>query len=114
MNYINQWLHMALMSRATYLWYSMHMKTMSLLAMFVSLIVILQTKKNAMLQDRMQSAAGLEADVDPDGGDLASVAKQVLDPIIMAIALQKILDLGDLMTMVLNEYRDLEYRVLVM
>lgn len=110
---INQWLHMALMSRATYLRYSMHMKTMSLLAMFASLVFILYTKKNALLHETAQ-AMEADAEVDLDTGEVRSVARKVLDPIIMAIALQKLLELGDLLTVLLNEYRDLEYRVLVM
>lgn len=42
---INQWLHMAMMSRATYLWYSLHIKLMSLICMFSSLLILVSKKK---------------------------------------------------------------------
>jgi len=43
-----------------------------------------------------------------------SATASVTDPIIMAIALQQLLALGDMITVLLNEYRDLEYRGMVM
>ena len=96
---INKWLHMALMSRATYLWYSLHIKLMSLIAMFASLLFMVSKKR----------VAEVSGDDKVDGAGWQSP-----DPIIMAIALQYLLELGDMITVLLNEYRDLEYRVMVM
>ena len=59
---------------------------MSLLAMFASLVFILYTKKNALQQESGQ-AMEVDAEVDLDTGEVRSVARKVLDPIIMAIAL---------------------------
>ena len=89
---------MALMNRATYLWYSLHIKLMSLIAMFSSLLCMVLNKKMAV-----------------HNGDSAGPDRpRSQDPIIMAIALQHLLELGDIITVLLNEYRDLEYKLMVM
>ena len=90
---------MALMSRACYLWYSLHIKLMSLIGMFFSLLFMVVNKKEA-------------AAVDPSVDKLTQPNSP--DPIVMAITLQYLLELGDITTVLLNEYRDLEFRLLVM
>ena len=93
---------MALMSRATYLWYSLHIKLMSLIAMFISLLFMVHNKKSGEIH-----VGSVEATTESKAGGSP-------DPIIMAITLQYLLGLGDLITVLLNEYRDLEYRLLIM
>ena len=85
------------MDRATYLWYSLHIKLMSLIAMFLSLLFMVLNKKTVDIADKVGASNGSSP-----------------DPIIMAITLQQLLELGDIITVILNEYRDLDFRMLVM
>ena len=66
---------MATMSRAIYLWYSLHIKLLSLIAMFFSLLFLV-SKKNAALVPGADVAIG------------GATEQKNADPIIMAIALQ--------------------------